>query len=127
MPVSEAKRRLRKSKEAERDSGRWLLQHDGADPVWKHIASVTGRVGFYHDLQFDVVSAHYAGEIKNRRLPVWMLDAWLQIIRIAREQGKEPLLIVVPSNVGVKPPALHIITPERHERLLEYERIANGN
>jgi hypothetical protein len=132
MPISEQKRRLRKSKQAERDSGRWLLDNDGPDPIWQNVSSSTGRVGHITQLQFDVVSRNYAGEVKNIIVPARLFGFWLKIVSIASSHGKNPVLIIVPNNehkqVGVpkKAPSLHIITEERHAELLRKERLADG-
>ena len=120
MVLNENQRRLRRSKQSERDLGHWLLEHNGPDPNFKHIASSTGRVGQITDLQFDVVSKHYAAENKLVRVPKKLLGWWEQIVRISTKHNKQPLLRIVPSNEG-KWPELHIITKERHEYLLDME------
>lgn len=128
MPVTPQKRRLRKAKQAERDSGKWLLEHDGEDHKWSGVASSTGRVGHITQLMFDVISKHYAGEVKNIIVPAKLFGFWVKIVSVAAQHGKDPVLIIVPNNeqklVGFpkKVPALHIITEERHAELLEKER-----
>jgi hypothetical protein len=132
MPLNDNQRRLRRAKQRERDSGRWLLDHDGADPRWAGITSSTGRVGHINQLQFDVVSRHYAGEVKNVKAPALLNKWWRQITEIALVQGKDPLIIWYPTNevnvLGVpkKTKPFHIITEERHEQLLFKETIADG-
>ena len=121
MPLNESQRRLRRSKESERDLGKWLLSHNGSDPNFKHIASSTGRVGQITDLQFDVISRTYAGENKQVKVPKKLLGWWVQIIEIASRHNKVPLLRIVPSNEG-KFQEMHIITRERHEQLLDMEQ-----
>lgn len=125
MGRSEAQRRLDRSKQSERDLGHWLLDYNGHDPVFKHIASSTGRVGHITELQFDVVSKHYAAENKHVKVPKKLLGWWEQIVSIAEKHGKQPLLRLDPSNDG-KHPELHIITKERHEHLLSLERKSDG-
>ncbi len=126
--TQDIKRRLRRSKNSERDLGKWLLKNDGPDPKWSGIASSTGRVGQITNLQFDCVSLHYAAENKQVRLPATMLKWWIQIIGVATLQGKDALLSIEPTNVvavhGVpkKPMRMHIITEERHSELLRKER-----
>lgn len=121
MVLNENQRRLRRSKQSERDFGKYLLRHNGPDPVFKHIASSTGRVGQITDLQFDVVSRHYAGENKLVKVPKKVLEWWVQIVNIATKHGKQPILRIVPSNDG-KYPEMHIITSDRHAELLDKER-----
>lgn len=100
--------------------GHFLLDHNGPDPVFRHIASSTGRVGQITDLQFDVVSLDYAAENKLVKVPKKILGWWAQIVEIAAKHGKQPLLRIVPSNEG-KHTTLIIITEERHAELLDKE------
>lgn len=129
---SEHKRRLRKAKQAERDSGRWLLDNDGKDEKWTGVASSTGRVGHITQLMFDVVSKHYAGEVKNIIVPAKIFNFWLKIVSIAATHGKNPVLIIVPNNehkqagFPKRVPAMHIITEDRHAELLEKERLIDS-
>jgi hypothetical protein len=124
---ADAKRRLRKSKEAERTVGRWLLAHDGADPRMNGIASSTLRTGHVTGMQIDVMSITYACEVKNIRVWASLWKFWNKIVDRAVEHGKEPLLVIIPTNapLGLKriAPAMHIITETRHAELLEAERI----
>lgn len=128
MAISDQKRRIRKSKQAERDSGKWLLDHDGPDKLWSGVASSTGRVGHITQLQFDVVSRQYAGEVKNIRVPAKLFGFWMKIVSIAAMHAKNPVLIIVPSNdykqagFPKRPPAMHIITDDRHAELLAKEK-----
>lgn len=85
-------------------------------------------------MRFDVVSKHYAGEVKNHKVPSQLWKWWQQIVDIAITHGKDPLIIWYPTNVpsktiGVpkKVPPFHIISEERHEELLRKERIADGD
>jgi hypothetical protein len=126
MPLNEIRRRLKRSKQSERDLGHWLLKFDGPDPRMKGITSSTGRVGHITQLQYDVASMTYAAENKHIKLPVKWLQWWLQIIDIARANGKEALLRIEPSNLPLGSrktiPEMHIITAERHAELLKSER-----
>ena len=125
MPLNDNQRRLRRSKESERALGRWLLLHNGPDPVFKHIASSTGRVGQITDLQFDVISKTYAGENKQVKVPKKLLGWWVQINEVAARHNKVPLLRIEPTNEG-KFPEMHIITKERHQELLDMEQKHEG-
>jgi len=120
MALNEIQRRIRRSRQSERDLGKWLLEHDGEDPLWSKLASSTGRVGHYTNLQFDVVSMTYAGENKQVRIPVKWVGFWLQIIDVAKKHGKVPLLVIEPTNVnpGRRIPNWHVITEEHHQDLL---------
>lgn len=128
MPLNDIQRRIKRSKQSERDLGKWLLKNDGEDPKWRHITSSTGRVGFVTGLQFDVVSKTYAAENKQQKLPQKWLQVWLQILDIALRHDKEALLVIEPTNLPVGSrkiiPKWHVITQERHEYLLECERKA---
>lgn len=127
--AGDIQRRIKRSKQSERDLGHWLLEHDGPDPRMAGITSSTGRVGHITQLQYDVASLHYAAENKQIKLPARFLQFWLQIIDVANSAGKNPLLRIEPTNVLVgqfrkKAPELHIITAERHAELLQAERDA---
>ena len=126
MTLSDIQRRIKRSKQSERDGGHWLEKHDGFDPMWKHVASSAGRVGHITGLQFDMVSNHYTAENKQVKLPVKFLQWWMQIVDISVTHGKDALLRIEPTNVLVGPrkkaPILHIITEERHAELLRKEK-----
>jgi hypothetical protein len=120
MPT-DTQRRLRKSKDAERSVGKWLMKHDGPDPRMSGIASSTGRTGHITNMQIDVLSKSYACEVKNIRLGKTLANFWLKIIGRAIEHRKDPLMVIVPSNTDPKVPELHVITAARHAELLEFE------
>lgn len=128
MTLNPIQRRIRKSKQSERDLGHWLEKHDGVDPRWVGIASSALRVGHITGLQFDCVSMTYVAENKQVKLPATILKWWLQINQIAVAQGKEALLRIEPTNdvkiLGIpkKPSSLHIITEDRHAELLKKEK-----
>lgn len=122
------KRRLNRAKASERRGAKWLLKHDGPDPRFRPgggIVTTTGRVGHVTGLQFDMLSRTYAGE--NKQMKVWagLWGFWLKIVEKAKEQGKEPLLRIEPTNDG-HAPTLHIITEDRHAELLGYEKVAKA-
>ena len=72
---------------------------------------------------FDVASTHYDAENKNTVVPAALWKAWKQVVAIAAAHDKEPLLRLEPSNPDKKGvPIIHMITEERHEKLLTYER-----
>jgi hypothetical protein len=123
-----ARRLLRRSKDSERKMGRWLLKHDGPDPRFRPgggLVTTTGRVGHITGLQFDTLSHTYAGENKNIKVWAGLWAFWKQIVDKAREQGKEPVLRIEPSNLDKAGyPVLHVITEERHAALLDLERQA---
>lgn len=135
MVLNDIQRRIKRSKQSERDLGHWLLKHDGlTDPKWLGIASSTGRVGHLTGLQFDCISDHYTAENKQVKMPATMLKWWIQITQIAATHGKDALLRIEPTNdvkiMGApkKISSLHIITEERHAELLrkekEYDEVA---
>ncbi len=126
--TNDIQRRIRRSKDVERSAGKWAQRNDGIDPQWANVSSSTSRVGHITQLQFDVVSTHYAIEVKNVKLPATILKWWLQIVGVATLHGKDALLYIQPSNVvnvrGVpkRPMTMHVITEERHSELLRKER-----
>ena len=130
---SESQLRVKRSKQSERDLGHWLLDHDGPDLRFKGIASSTGRVGHITGLQFDVISKSYAAENKQVRVPARLYKWWKQILDVARDQNKDALLRIEPTNIDIGVPmklrkkamSLHIITEERHAELLEAEKERN--
>jgi hypothetical protein len=128
MPLSDIQRRIKRSKQSERDLGHWLTKHDGPDARLRGIASSTGRVGHITNMRYDVTSKTYAAENKQVRLPVKLLNWWLLINDVAREQRKEALLRIDPSNLPLGSrktiPEMHIITKERHAELLSFEEDA---
>lgn len=128
MTLNDIQRRIKRSKQSERDLGHWLEKHDGIDPRWVGIASSALRVGHITGLQFDCVSMTYVAENKQVKLPATLLKWWIQINQIAVTQGKEALLRIEPTNdvkiLGIpkKPSSLHIITEDRHAELLKIEK-----
>lgn len=113
---------MRRSKQSERDLGKFLLEVNGPDPIFKNITSSTGRVGHITDLQMDVISYDYAAENKLVKVPKKLLAWWMQINDVAAKHHKKPLLRIVPSNEG-RFPAMHIISEERHADLLRIEAL----
>lgn len=122
-------------KRAERADARWLTEHDGpeTDPTMARLLTSTGRCGQLSSLGFDISSATYVGEAKERKkFPAWLVDAWTQLFQIATERGKEQVMFLhlkgaedwVP--VGPKkmrlPDPIHCITAARHADLLAKER-----
>lgn len=128
MTLNDIQRRIKRSKQSERDLGHWLQKHDGVDPRWVGIASSALRVGHITGLQFDCVSMTYVAENKQVKLPATLLKWWIQINQIAVAQGKEALLRIEPTNdvksygVPKKVASLHILTEDRHAELLRKER-----
>ena len=128
MALNDIQRRIKRSKQSERDLGHWLEKYDGVDPRWVGIASSALRVGHITGLQFDCVSMTYVAENKQVKLPATIMKWWVQINQIAVTQGKEALLRIEPTNdvkvLGIpkRPSSLHIITEERHAELLRCER-----
>jgi len=130
----EQRRLMRRSKDSERNIARRMLDADGPDPMFKNIASSTGRIGFITGMQIDAVSKSYVTENKNRKLPLWMIIAWVQINQKAIDFNKNALLHIEPPNMpkdipinGVKSKldTMAIITQGRHENLIRAERALN--
>lgn len=131
---NEARLLVRRSKQSEREGGKWFIEHDGPDPAFmpgNGLVTSTGRVGHLTALQYDIHSLHYAVENKHIRLNATWLTWWVKILSKAMDQRKEACLRIDPSNkpgtfvhngFRHKLPVLHIITAERHAWLLECER-----
>jgi len=108
-------------KHVEREGGRWLMDNDGPDPAVRNAGWVSsvGRVANTTQAGYDLRSLHYCGECKSKEsFPKWLMGCWLQIVQIAKHEGKHALLMLKEPRV----PMLHIITAERHAELLGYER-----
>lgn len=123
---------IRRAKNSERDISRRMQNIDGPDPVYRNVASSTGRVGHITGMQIDSISRTYVIENKNRTMPVWINKAWIQILQRAQDFGKHALLHVEPSNIpkefpvnGMKfrTPNMAIISQDRHEQLITSEKI----
>jgi hypothetical protein len=126
---------MSRSKRTERKAARRMVEIDGPDPNFQKIASSTGRVGHITNLQFDAVSKNYATEIKNRKIPTWMVKAWIQIQQRAIDFNKNALLYMEPPNMpktfplngqNHKSSDLVIITQARHEELILAEKELNA-
>lgn len=133
--ASSAKRLQRRAKDSERGIARRMLEVDGADPVFRNIASSTGRIGHITGMQVDAISLNYVTENKNRKMPTWLVDAWLLINQKALEFNKNALLHVDPPNMARTFPSqgtthklstLAIISQDRHETLIRHEKILSA-
>ena len=122
---------IRRAKNSEREISRRMQNVDGPDPVYKNVASSTGRVGHITGMQIDSISRTYVIENKNRTMPVWINKAWIQIHQRAQDFGKHALLHIEPSNIakefpvnGIKfrTPNMAIISQDRHENLIIAEK-----
>jgi hypothetical protein len=126
-------RRIRqRSKGAERSISKVMAEADGEDPTFEKVASKNGRVGFINGMRIDAVSRSYVTEAKNRKLPTWLIKAWLQIQERGLSFQKHSLLYIQPPNMPaefifgeskIKSEYLHIITQARHEQLILKEKV----
>lgn len=121
----------RRWKTRERDAVRSMTAIDGHDPVYRNVASSTGKVGHITGMQIDGISRNYVIEVKNRTLPIWINKAWIQIQQRAVDFGKHALLHMEPSNIAREFPVgglkrktenMAIVTQSRHESLIVSER-----
>lgn len=133
VEVLRAKRSLlRRAKNSERGFAKWLIEHDGPDPKYKHLTSSTGRIGHVTGLQADAVSIHYLAECKNVKVPATLAKWWQQIVVKGNDWHKDPILMWQPSNAdehrvyGKPLPDMHILTESRHAELLAKEKIADA-
>lgn len=131
-PVDPNRRLRRRAKDSERGIARRMLEADGVDPAFAKITSSTGRVGHITGMRIDAISRTYVTENKNRKMPTWLITAWVLINQRAKDYGKNALLHVDPPNMpkdmpinGVKErlDTMSIITQSRHEELIQNERI----
>jgi len=126
-----ARRLRRRAKDSERGIAKRMLSADGADPAFANITSSTGRIGHITGIRVDAVSKNYVTENKNRKVPSWMVAAWVLINQRARDFNKHALLHIEPPNMprdmrlngrSEKLDTMAIITQTRHEELIRAER-----
>ena len=123
------KERARNNKQtgnqAERRACRWALNNtSGLHSEVKDIATSTGRVGNYANLEIDGVFVEYSLESKSRKkLPKWLVHGLVdQAISASKKFKNSPLLVLRSSELPTGYRTWHMITPERHAELLECER-----
>lgn len=128
------KKIARRAKNSERNIGKRMIDADGADPAFRNIASSTGRVGHITGMRIDTVSRTYVTENKNRKLPTWLIKAWLLINQRGISFNKNILLHLEPPNMPKDFPiegrrekldTMALITQTRHEDLIKKERLLN--
>lgn len=130
--TQEARRLRRRAKDSERGIAKRMLQVDGPDPSFRNIASSTGRIGHITAMRVDAISRNYVTENKNRKMPSWLIDAWVLINQRSVDFNKNALLHVDPPNMPKTFPiqgghqrldTMAIIAQTRHEELIKHERI----
>ena len=108
-----------KGKRFERDTAKWAVEAGEDIDDDRYAVTGSGRLGPNTSLQFDIPTINYCIECKHRSsVPKWLTGAWEQVIDVADNEGKKPLLAIKKNYK----PIMHVITPERHAELLEYER-----
>ena len=120
-----AKNNKRTGNQAERKACRWALENtSGLHPDVEGIATTTGRVGNYPNLEIDGVFKEYSLESKSRKkLPKWLVHGLVdQAIKASKKFCNSPLLVLRSSGLPTGYRTWHMITPERHADLLAYER-----
>lgn len=129
--TNEQRRLRRRAKDSERGIAKRMVAADGPDPSFSKIASSTGRIGHISGLRVDAVSRTYVTENKNRKMPTWLIDAWVLINQRGQDFNKHILLHVDPPNMprdylsqGVKKKldTMAIICQTRHEELIQKEK-----
>lgn len=130
--TTDQKKLRRRSKNSEREIARQMLQVDGPDPAFEKITSSTGRVGHITGMRIDAISLTYVTENKNRKLPLWLIKAWVLINQKSHDYNKNALLHVEPPNMPkeivasgntIKLDTMAIITQKRHEELIREEKV----
>ncbi len=125
-----ARNNKRTGNQAERKACRWALENtSGLHPEVKDIATSTGRVGNYANLEIDGVFKEYSLESKSRKkLPKWLVHGLVdQAIKASKKFKNSPLLVLRSSGLPTNYRTWHMITPERHAELLECERKCKNN
>lgn len=127
----EQRRLRRRAKDSERGIAKRMVAADGPDPSFSNIASSTGRIGHISGIRIDAVSRTYVTENKNRKMPTWLIGAWVLINQRGEDFNKNVLLHVDPPNMpkeylsqGVKKKldTMAIIRQSRHEELIKKEK-----
>ena len=122
----------RRWKNSERTLAKSMVEADGEDPLYRGIASSTGRVGFVTGMRFDTVSRTYVNEDKNRPLPKWLIDAWILIQQRSIDLKKNALLHIRPPNMpatiklngeNFKSSTMAIITQDHHLELVKQAKV----
>jgi hypothetical protein len=130
--AASTKKLLRRAKDSERNIAKRMTAIDGHDPAFRNIASSTGRIGHITGIQVDAISTNYVIENKNRKMPAWLILAWIIINQKSVDFGKNALLHVDPPNMprefhsqgGLKKlDTMAIITQTRHEELITNEKV----
>jgi hypothetical protein len=124
-----AKNNKRTGNQAERKACKWALEYtSGLHPEVKDIATTTGRVGNYANLEIDGVFTEYSLESKSRKkLPKWLVHGLVdQAVKASKKFHNNPLLVLRSSGLPKGYRVWHLITPERHAELMECERKING-
>lgn len=134
IETEEQRRLRRRAKTSEREIARRMLKVDGEDPAYSKIASSTGRVGHITGMRIDAVSKTYVTENKNRKIPTWMVDAWVLLNQRGKSYNKNILLHLEPPNNpknflieghSEKLDTMAVITQTRHEELIKAEKVVN--
>jgi len=129
--TDEQRRLRRRAKDSERGIAKRMVAADGPDPSFNKIASSTGRIGHITGLRVDAVSRTYVTENKNRKMPTWLIEAWVLINQRGQDFNKHVLLHVDPPNMPRDYPSqglkkkldtMAIITQTRHENLIIKEK-----
>lgn len=129
--TNEQKALARRAKKSERTIAKRMLDADGPDPIFQKIATSTGRIGHITGIRIDAISKTYVTENKNRKMPTWLIAAWILINQRGTDFDKNVLLHIEPPNMprefvvnGEKHKlgTMAIITQERHEALIHHEK-----
>jgi hypothetical protein len=106
---------------------KWALVHtSGLHPDVKGIATSTGRVGNYANLEIDGVFIEYSLEAKSKtsKLPKWFSKGFYQAIQASKRFKNTPLVCFYLKELPKGYRRWHFITAERHVELLKYEKLA---
>lgn len=131
-PTASQQTLQRRAKRSERGIAKRMLEADGADPAYKNVTTTTGRVGHITGMRIDAISRSYVTENKNRKMPTWLINAWILINQRGKSFNKNVLLHIEPPNMPKNFPidgslekldTMAVITQTRHEELIKNERL----
>jgi hypothetical protein len=131
-PTTSQRTLQQRAKRSERSIAKRMTEVDGPDPVYKNVTTSTGRVGHITGMRIDAISRTYVTENKNRKMPTWLINAWVLINQRGKSFNKNVLLHVEPPNMPKDYPidgrleklgTMAIIAQSHHEELIKNERL----
>jgi len=130
-PAPREKKHNPRWKRREQNVARRMQEVEGrAADLLGRLATNIGRVGHLSELQFDTVTARTCVEVKDRKLPGWLNDAWIQIQQVALEHKRRACLVLFPQPDTFswlqhehRNSPLYCVTRQTYEHLAAQERL----